>query len=163
MFLKTFSLILLLVLAAAGGAIIRNSVSLVDPPGIAKRLSIYLGHNSARTAPDHEFPELRIRVYPLSAEELSHTARRAIEDVGWTENGGGDNGALHAVAATPWLRFKDDITIELESESARRTRVHVVSRSRVGRADFGANIRHIHDYYQALSARAGNHTSLKSP
>lgn len=161
--LKLLVLMLLVALAVAGGAVIRNSVSLIDPPGTAKRLATYLGENQARTRPDHEFPELRTRAYPITEDKLSLASRQAIEDIGWSHDGTDDNTTLRAVAVTPWLGFKDDITIELESDSGQRTRVHIVSRSRVGRADFGANIRHIHEFYQALSARVSGYTFPEDP
>jgi len=146
-------LILLLALATAGAAIVRNSVSMTDPPGPVTRLMTYLGKNTARTGVDHDFPELRTRAYHLSPDELAAAALHSMEDIGWTEIAVGDSGTFHAVAVTPWLRFRDDITVELEAESPRHTRVHVCSSSRVGKADFGANIRHIADYYDALRAR----------
>jgi len=160
---KLFLLIVLPVLAAAGVAIVRDSVSLVDPPGPIKRLLTYLGTNSARTRPNHPFPELRTRVYPLAAEPLAESARQATADLGWRAEQTGDPHKLHAVAVSPWLRFRDDISIELQAAGQARTRVHIASRSRLGRADFGANIRHIADYYDALTARAGRPAPVDPP
>jgi uncharacterized protein (DUF1499 family) len=45
---------------------------------------------------------------------------------------------VQLVATTPLLRFKDDMVIELRLVGDRRL-LHMRSRSRVGRSDFGAN------------------------
>jgi uncharacterized protein (DUF1499 family) len=68
----------------------------------------------------------------------------------------GPRRALHAVVATPWLRFKDDLRISVEAASGGGSNVNVSSRSRVGRADFGANLSHVMRFYQTLEAVAGS-------
>lgn len=57
-------------------------------------------------------------------------------------------GRLEAVATTDMLNFKDDVVIELRGRE-----VHVRSKSRLGRKDFGANEERIRAYLQALDER----------
>lgn len=145
---------LILVVVLGAGAIIKNGVPLTEPPGLVHRLIVYLSRNSARTTPDHELPELRTRSYPMAVDRVLPAAEGAVEELGWRlENIDRDAARLDAVVTTPWLRFKDDVRIRLERAPAGGTRVQVASRSRVGRADFGANISHIIGYYEALGAR----------
>jgi uncharacterized protein (DUF1499 family) len=57
---------------------------------------------------------------------------------------------ITAAVQTKWLKFTDDITIRLEPVSAKETRLHIRSASRVGTADFGANLGHILRLYWNL-------------
>ena len=60
--------------------------------------------------------------------------------------------AAGTVAATRWtrlFRFTDDVTVRLE-QVASGTRVHVRSRSRVGKSDFGQNRRNVLELFAAL-------------
>jgi len=59
---------------------------------------------------------------------------------------------IEAVATTRVLRFRDDVTIALHREGD-VTVVHVRSKSRLGKGDFGANARRIRDFQQRLAAR----------
>jgi hypothetical protein len=61
---------------------------------------------------------------------------------------------LTAVAVTPLLRFKDDVTIRIRPEGS-GSRVDVRSRSRVGRDDLGTNAARIRHFLGALRAAAG--------
>lgn len=56
-----------------------------------------------------------------------------------------DSGRVEAVATTNVLRFKDDVVIEI-----RDSVVHVRSKSRLGRKDFGANESRIREYLAQL-------------
>lgn len=156
MLLKIVSLTIVFAAVLAGGAVVKNQVPLTDPPGLVKRLAIYLTRNSAHTRADHELPELRSRAYALPPERVFELAVQAATEAGWriVDRDAGRR-ALRAVASTPWLRFKDDIHIELGQGPDGGTAVAIESRSRVGRADFGANIAHIIELHRRLDALAG--------
>ena len=151
--LKIVAALIVLAVALMGGAIVKNKVPLAEPPGLFKRLKIYLTSNSARTRAGHELPELRSRTYPLPADRLLPLAAQAVEDAGWRIEGkNAGRHRLHAVATTEWLGFKDDLRIALEAAPHGSTLVTIQSRSRIGRADFGANIAHIVALHRRLDA-----------
>jgi uncharacterized protein (DUF1499 family) len=58
-------------------------------------------------------------------------------------------GTVAATRRTRIFRFTDDVTIRLEPTST-GTRVHVRSKSRVGRSDFGQNRRNVIELFTAL-------------
>ena len=60
-------------------------------------------------------------------------------------------GLLTAVAVTPLLRFKDDVTVRVRPVPG-GSRVDVRSRSRLGRDDLGANAARIRRYFRDLRA-----------
>lgn len=151
--MKIIAILMAIVVALTGGAIAGNRVPLTDPPGLVKRLVIYLTRNTARTSPDHELPELRTRVYALPPDRTFDLALRAVNDAGWrVVDAIPDRNEIQAVVATPWLRFRDDVEVALTAAPGGGTRVQVASRSRNGRADFGANIAHVMALYGRLDA-----------
>jgi uncharacterized protein (DUF1499 family) len=160
--LKIIAVLIAFAVALTGGAIAANRVPLTDPPGLVQRLVTYLTRNTARTSPDHELPELRTRVYALPPDRALDLTLRAVENAGWrvVDAKPGSN-EIHAVVATPWLRFRDDVNITLTEAPGGGTRVQVESQSRVGRADFGANIAHVMELYRRVDAivraEAGKH------
>lgn len=60
------------------------------------------------------------------------------------------NFRIEAVAATKFLRFKDDVVIEIRIGDSGQTRVEIRSKSRVGKSDFGANAKRIKLFLNAL-------------
>ncbi len=58
-------------------------------------------------------------------------------------------GLLTAVAVTPLVRFRDDVTVRVRS-TAGGSRVDVRSRSRVGRDDLGTNAARIRRFFRDL-------------
>lgn len=60
---------------------------------------------------------------------------------------------LQAVAETPWLSFKDDLVLLMREEKG-VWRLHMRSKSRVGRNDFGANAERIRKAF-SLAVRSG--------
>jgi hypothetical protein len=150
MLLKTVLALLLLIVAVSSIAIIKNGVPIIAPPGPVERLLTYLSKNTAATRADHGWPELRTRAYRLPADELLGRVASAAGDLGWKiEKRDTATGELHAVVSTPWLGFKDDVRAVVEP-SDNLTRLQVTSRSRIGRADYGANAGHIIALYEAL-------------
>ena len=140
----------------AAGAISLNGVPITAQPGIGKRLFSYLTRNEAVMGPDHEFPELRPRSYTPAPAELFETVRQAVVDLGWQiQSFDPAKFRLHAVVTTSMMRFKDDVNITvsaLDSGSSLSAR----SASRVGRADFGANLSHIIKLQRALAGLEQN-------
>lgn len=58
---------------------------------------------------------------------------------------------LRCIAATPWLRFKDDIDIQLIPVNTKTTTLAVYSRSRVGYSDLGANRKRVEALIASLT------------
>lgn len=147
------ALFLALAVVLSVGAIIRNGVPLAEPPGPAKRLIIYLTRNTASTRDGHELPELRPRTYGLPPERTLELAKKAAAEAGW-DPVDVDTGrhTLHAVVTTPWLRFKDDVRATARAAPGGGTLLKIDSRSRLGRADYGANIAHIIELHRRLDA-----------
>lgn len=124
--------------------------------------------NVATTAADARDPLLQ----PLDLQRPVHEVVEAVQRAAsvlprWSQTGtDADGGAtvIHFVRSTPLFRFKDDITVRV-SPTDIGCRVTVVSRSRIGKADFGQNPRNIRELMEALrtlwrvSAPAGSHTS----
>ncbi len=152
-----FKIALVLVCAALAVAVAtvwRNRVPLNDPPGLMTRLVTYFSQNVAATARDSRFPELRPNRYAMPPEQLFAETRSAVVELGWRIDRL-DPGAhrLHAVVTTPWLRFKDDVSIEIRATDDGTSELWVESRSRTGRADYGANLKHVLDLVQNIDAR----------
>jgi uncharacterized protein (DUF1499 family) len=61
-------------------------------------------------------------------------------------------GIIEAVATTRVLRFEDDITVSV-TRDGEVTVVNVRSKSRIGKADFGANARRIRAFQAELARR----------
>lgn len=144
MLLKIVLAIFVLVVAMSSVAILKNGVPLAEAPGLGKRLWVYLSRNTARTDPDHDWPDLRTPTYPVSAAELYSRVKQSMADLDWDiveENE--TEYTLHAVVSTPLLGFKDDVCIRIEETAGGKTAMNVISASRVGRADYGANVAHV--------------------
>jgi hypothetical protein len=83
---------------------------------------------------------------------LAEAAARA--QPGWTvRRVDATAGLVTAVAVTPLIHFRDDVTVRVRA-SGGRTRVDVRSRSRLGRDDLGANAGRIRRYLRALEVAA---------
>ena len=150
------ALVLLIAIGFAAGALYLNHLPWDQPPGFAARLQVYLTSHVAQTSPASLFPELRPRRYPLPPQKVESLVRDAMRGLGWAisvENPG--RHMVGAVVTTPLLRFKDDISITVSRDGS-GSLVQARSESRLGKADFGANARHILDFYAALDAIAGH-------
>lgn len=149
--------LVLVVLAVAlpAGALALNRVPLLQPPGIAARLAIYLGSNAAQTGLDAQREELRPILLTGEREAMLQALAVACRDLGW-RNVRVDVAAasVQAEVVTPWLRFTDDVQARLLPAADGLLEARVRSASRVGRGDLGANTRHVIDLRAAL-ARAG--------
>lgn len=144
----------MLLLAGAGclalGALMLNNVPLGTPPGLRRRLRTYLTRNVAETRRNHPFPELELPSVPMTPGSLFTRLEFTIELLGWElVESDARQQRLHAVVETTLLKFKDDVIVQLQA-SNRGTEIHIRSSSRVGKADLGANTRHILDLLNML-------------
>lgn len=144
--------LLLIYVLLSVGTIVKNGVPLTSDPGLWQRLKRFLSTNTAQTADDHTYPELVTPRYSLQPKELRQRVIQATTDLGWQLNEDSDN-ELKFIVTTALARFKDDITINILAHD-QGSALHVVSQSRVGRADFGANVAHILKLRQRLDALA---------
>ncbi|MEK6683941.1 MAG: DUF1499 domain-containing protein [Nitrospirota bacterium] len=144
--------VLILPASAVVIAIAMNRPMLWDPPGPAKRLSIYLRYNVAETAADPLLPELRIRRYRLSEDAMKQAVERTIRSLPrWKMiREERDLGAYQVEVTSRIWRFRDDLSILVTGPASGDVEVYVYSASRVGRGDFGANRVHILAFYEAL-------------
>lgn len=136
-------LLLCLPVLLTAGALALNRVPLLDPPGPLLRLKVYLGQNEAATRPDHDFPELRTPRLAAGPAVVKACLVTRMRQLGWQEIEASEDGrVISAVVVTPLLGFKDDVRVQLEPDEG-GTLIHARARSRVGKADFGANQRHL--------------------
>ena len=136
-------------LLAAG--LISNDLPWSDPPGMGTRLLTYLSTNVAETTPDTAFPELRPRTYAAPAALMFDVARRAAEALHWELSMvEPEERKIEAVVTTRVIKFKDDVTIWVESDGEERSTLFARSASRVGKWDLGANTRHLMNLFETV-------------
>ncbi len=141
--MKWLLVLLAVPLMLALGAILLNRVPLWESPGPLARLRVYLGENVAATRPDHPFPELRPYRINAAPDAVRACLLKQMRRLGWQAVTVSSDGLeLSAEVKTPLLGFVDDVSIRLQP-AAEITWVHARSRSRVGKADFGANLGHL--------------------
>lgn len=140
--------------------------SLTGPPGTPARIKRYLTTNSAHAAPMTDWPELRTPIYPLSATEMTALAASSARALGWQAVKLDSNAqSMTAVVVSRWFHFKDDVQVQFEpaetagaAQGAHST-LSASSRSRVGRADFGANAGHVIKLLLSLKTRVANNST----
>ncbi|RMG34271.1 MAG: DUF1499 domain-containing protein [Gammaproteobacteria bacterium] len=147
-----FWILLILPMVLVASTLWGNRAPLFAPPGPWVRLKTYLGSNWACTAPEHPFPELRQPLFDLPADRLQALVEQALQGLGWRYRRLGA-GHLHAEVVTPLLHFTDDLDIRILPEGP-HSHLQLCSRSRVGRADFAANQRHILDLLDQVHRQA---------
>lgn len=138
------------------GAILGNQVPLFQDPGLLKRLSVYLTQNRVEVAQEAAFPELRPRSFHSSAEDLIERVESHMLERGWSLSESQPMDLPHSrhfVVTTDLFSFKDDVRVWAEDTEHGNATLWVESRSRVGKADFGANLGHILLIYAALATR----------
>jgi len=152
---KLVTTLLILAFLLIGGTLVWNGVPIFANPGPFSRLHSYLTANVAETKPGHSFPELTVRCYQGVPETLYRSLSAAMRDLDWqvVSSRPGAYG-IDAVATTPLMRFKDDVTAELRSTDC-GIELWIRSSSRVGRADLGANVGHVMKLVRAFESRAG--------
>ncbi len=126
------------------GALLLNKVPISDPPGWKTRLLIYFTRNTVETDASSALPELRPTTVTIPPAALFKITREAVVDLGWQITSiDSTRMTLDVIVTTSLLRFKDDIKIRIVAVSNDRSSLHIRSQSRIGRADYGANLGHI--------------------
>ena len=156
--MKIVLALIIIVVLIVFATLFKNHAPLFDPPGPKKRLAVYLTTNTARTADDHPFPELRTPVFNVSPEELYSAVKDAAIDLGWSILDSDDvEWRLSMAAKSHVLLFVDDVTVDLTPlgcvDGITQTAMQVHSQSRIGNADFAANADHIQQLVKAVNAR----------
>lgn len=137
-----------------GISLVRNAPPWSEPPGFGARLSTYLNSHVAETVESSPFPELRPRHYD---EVLPDQLYGLLEQVmprlpRWQViERNPQLRTIKAIASTPVLGFRDDVSIRVTPGADKRGSIlFVASESRVGRGDLAANTRHLLDLYAVL-------------
>ena len=144
MLLVSIASIVVVVVLLLGGALISNNAPLLSPPGIWARLSLYLQHNVAQTGSDQLLPELSPIILQGEKDTLLQALAQALQALQWHDVVIDQHKArLSAVVTTPWLKFSDDISVQLLAIDGGRMELLVRASSRIGRGDLGANANHI--------------------
>lgn len=159
--MKWFLALMLLPVLLGLGAILGNQVPLFNEPGVLKRLSVYLTQNRVAVEDKALFPELHPRSYYSSAEDLIARVESHMLERGWaladepqeSDQPHSRPHYRHFVVTTDLFNFKDDVQVWAEDTEHGNATLWVVSSSRVGKADFGANLAHVLTIYAALATR----------
>jgi len=141
--------LLVLGLVLGGGALVLNRLPWAASPGPIPRLGIYLSRNRVQTRDDHSLPELRSPHISEPPDKALAKVAMAMGALGWEDIRVGHSD-VRAVAVTPLLGFADDLAVTAEPSPGGGSRLSIRSASRVGRADFGANLRHVMDLMAQL-------------
>lgn len=124
--------------------LINNHVLIIDQPGLDKRLEAAFTNNVAETRDGHEYPELRTPVITGDLESVRLGLVLAGEELGWElQIAEATKTRLHFVIKTRWLRFVDDLVVEMSALDENRVTLYIRSQSRKGIGDLGANKRHV--------------------
>jgi len=141
--ISTLVIVLFLVLKS-------NQANLLQQPGIKARLKIFLTSHKADISRDPVLPELRSPVFELTQQQLFEKLPVIVEALGWQQlQVDAETFSLKAVVSTPVMSFKDDVEISVLADD-QRSYLIASSRSRVGRADFAANSRHLQQLLKAI-------------
>lgn len=111
----------------------------------------YPGISVARL--QHEaYPGVKAFEVEANPDEVFNIAMSIVERHGWrvldrvSPRGGERDGRIEAVARTPVMGFREDITIRVRSAD-RGVRIDMRSASRYGQHDFGSNARRIEKFF----------------
>ena len=122
-------------------------------PGFSSRMGSYFTTNVAQTAAQHDFPELRIRTFDATTAEMFQYSLDVAEALSWEVESKEQDSILRLVVSSAVWGFKDDVELRLEPITPRQTNIHLISKSRTGKADFGANLAHILAFYKVLESK----------
>ena len=151
--MKWLVFVLFLPFLLIGGGLLLNRPPLLPPPGPLERLKTYLSTNVAETRPNHELPELRPPLVPASLEETQDAVLAVMRSLRWREIRA-VAGEIRAVVVSPLFRFRDDVTVRLESTSG-GTLLEARSASRIGKGDLAANARHLRALFEGVARLIG--------
>lgn len=139
---------IVLVVSIVFFTLIRNDANLLDPPGMVKRLAVFLTVNSASTLDDHPFKELRTPKFDMDAETLYHQVINSANVLGWGIIAhDSDTYNANFVVRSPILLFEDDVYVQVRPVNANQSTLYIQSNSRASssHADFAANSGHIQE------------------
>jgi uncharacterized protein (DUF1499 family) len=109
--------------------------------------------NDVKTGATPEYPDIQPQRFNQPFDKVFEASTNAAQALGWeireTDRG---QGIIEAIATTPVLKFKDDVTVTLTREGD-STIVNVRSKSRVGKGDLGVNARRIRAFQADLAKR----------
>ena len=113
-----------------------------------------LNINDVTTGVTPEYPDLQPQRFAAPADRVFDAASAVAHATEHWEVTKEDraSGVLEAVATTPLMRFKDDVTITV-SRDGEQTKVVIRSHSRVGKGDLGANAKRIRTFQDDLAKR----------
>lgn len=156
--MKIVLAIIVIVFLIGIATLFKNHAPLFDPPGLKKRLAVYMTTNTAKTSDDHPFPELRTPVFDVGPDELYIAVKDAAIDLGWSIMDSDDvEWRLDIVAESELMLLKDDVKVEIKpvacKEGETKTALHIHSQSRIGSADFAANAGHVQQLVKAVNKR----------
>ena len=141
--------LMLAVFSGAGLAIV------LFTPQFSRRLKTGLSTNFAATSVSPEFPELKTRFYQASTNQVFSASVAAIQQLSdWTITRQSEGSGV-ILAEKKVVIFVDDVAVKVRDDRG-QTRVDVLSKSRIGKGDFGENRRHVAQFLKALD-RELNH------
>jgi len=112
--------------------------------------------NDVRTGQTPEYPDIQPQLLRASPDVVFKAALVLVREAGWEiVEVQAEAGRIEAVASTRLLRFRDDVSIQVQPREGGTSLVHMASRSRLGRGDFGTNARRIRAFQAALAERVG--------
>ena len=152
--IKILLVVVLLVITVTFFTLFRNGANLTEPPGVTKRLAVFLSINSAATADDHPLEELRAPIFNTDSNTLYLQVLDAAADLGWGILAH-DSDAFNAdfVVRSPVLLYEDDLYVQVFSIGDKQSTLSVQSSSRKGRADLAANSGHIQKLIKHLKIK----------
>ena len=104
-----------------------------------------------KTIQEKHYPDLAPLVYDAPIDSVFTQALQTAESTKHWEcvSIQKDKHRIEVVATTPIIGYKDDVVIELRWENG-QTSIHMRSKSRLGRGDFGANADRIRHFFKQL-------------
>jgi uncharacterized protein (DUF1499 family) len=101
------------------------------------------------------YPDIQTLTVEKSPDEVLAAAEQVAKDLGWEVIAvDPKNGRIEAIATTPWIRFKDDVSIRLTARGY-GTYVDIRSKSRIGQGDMGANAARVRAFLERLEETTG--------
>ena len=156
--MKIVIAVIVIVVLIVIATLFKNHAPLFDPPGLKKRLAVYLTTNTAKTSDDHPFAELRTPVFDVGPDELYIAVKDAAIDLSWSILDSDDvEWRLDMAAKSHILLFVDDVKVEIKPlgciDGVTSTALQIHSHSRIGKADFAANADHVQQLVKAVNER----------
>ena len=142
---------MLLIVAIVFFTLYRNEANLFEPPGLNKRLSVFLTNNTAATADNHLLAELETPVFNLSTEKLYQHVLDVAAESGWNiVSHDSESQNVNFIVLSPMFLFEDDVSVQVKFISMDQSSLYIQSSSRSGWIDLSANSAHIQDLIKSL-------------